>query len=277
MNLSSVIRRSVDLSLHRRSLWLFGFFVAGGGGGAALNAQTGTAGGHGGGGPIPLWVFALIAVGVVLALASLVMHLASEGALIDGVRRANAGEPTPVREEMRAGLHSATRILGIKAAAFAAMLAAALVVASPVALSLLRNGTPWLGLALTVPLAILFVPFFLSMRALQLIAMREAVLSGLGVRDALAKAFEFLHGRIADVLWLLVAEGVGTFAGNLAAGVVAVVLLLPAALVWWLAGVVPAAILAGILLVPVALVWAAALGTWRSSLWTLALLDERSA
>ena len=85
----------------------------------------------------------------------------------------------------------------------------------------------------------------------------------------------FLRGRLSLALKLLVIDGV--------ARAVSGVIGLPIALfafgigfaVYAMAGIVPALIAGGLIMLPVLVVTTSAHGTFRSSLWTHGVLDER--
>src|SRR5687768_8280501 len=109
MRLIDLIKTSARLAWQRKSLWLFGFFLAGsssGGGGDPAKVSSS-------GGDFPLWLIPVIAGAVVVGLAGLIMHVISEGALIEGVKRGSLS----VREGMRLGWAHFGVLLRIKALA----------------------------------------------------------------------------------------------------------------------------------------------------------------
>lgn len=276
-NILSLARRSFDLVRARRALWLFGFFTfTAGGSGIKLNtghAAPLAAGTH----ALPGWVLPLVLLGSLLSLAYLAMHMISEGALIDAVPRAEAGEPTPIRAGMRAGARSAWRILGIKLAAFAVMLVVALGIAVPTLVALIAHAPIWAAVIPIVPLVFVAIPVFLTVHVLQLLALRAAVLERRGVVDAFRAAYEWLHGRVADTLLVLVTEGAGTFVASLAVALAAMILALPGLALWLAFGPIAAAIGVAVLVAPLGIVFTGAIGAWKSSLWTMFFLDAGKA
>ncbi|MHB8872292.1 MAG: hypothetical protein ACYC8T_01265 [Myxococcaceae bacterium] len=254
-------------------LWFFGLFVAGGGG--AGGPPPGGKGGAGGG-QLPGWLIPALIAASVFALAMLCMHVVSEAALIEGVRRNRAGEPFRIGTGMRVGLRHFWRVLGVKLLLAAVFLGSGLVLVAPTVLAVLGLVPWWLAVLLTLPLAVVAVPWFLSVYFVYEYALRVAVLDTRGPVDAVREARSFLHGRVLDSLKLLLVA----FLGQMGGGLVAAALLVPVAglglLVYLAAGLVPAIAVAAALVLPVALTVMGALGTFRSSVWTLGFIDGRA-
>lgn len=273
MNALTIIKDTLHTVRRNRSLWFFGFFVAaaGGGGGGAPKGHAGGAAG----GPMPTWVIAAVVFALLLGVAGLVMHVVSEAALIDGVRRARRGERTEVKAGLSTGLRYFWRMVGIKVANFATVLVTTACAALPLAAVLLAGGPVWAGAIGTAALAVTLLPWLLSVYFTYEYALRAAVVEDLGVRASIRQGFRFLHGRLSGSLWLLVASGFG----QAAAGVVGLVLAAPVALIGLLvylaAGTLPAVITAGVLMVPLAACLVGALGTYRSGVWTHGYLEGR--
>ena len=258
-------------------LWLFGFFVAAGGGGGgggarAKNFSSAAASTHAG---LPGWFWPVLAVGVVFAIGALVMHLLSEGALIDGARRSRQGETVTARDGFRAGLASFGRVLGIKVVVGGLIAVPLLVMLTPAVLAALHI-IPGLGALAVIPLAIVGVPLMLTVYFVGVYALRIAVLDGLGVMASLRAGKKHLSGRVLDSVKLLVVTVVGQIGGSIAALAVIVPIALVGGAVYLLAGLVPAAIVAGVLLIPAASALVGAMGAFRSLVWTLGFLDGRS-
>lgn len=273
MNALTIIKDTLRTVRQNRSLWFFGFFVAAAGGGAG-GSPKGHAGG-GAGAPLPSWVIAAVVAATLVGLAGLVMHVVSEAALIDGVRRARRGEPTAVKAGLSTGLRFFWRMAGIKLANFAAVLVTTACAALPLVAVLLAGGPVWAGALGTAALALTLLPWLLSVYFTYEYALRAAVVDDLGVRAAIRQGFRFLHGRLSASLWLLVAAGFG----QAAASVLGLALAVPVALiglgVYLAAGVVPAVITAAVLMVPLAACLVGALGTYRSGVWTHGYLEGR--
>jgi hypothetical protein len=261
-----------------KTLWVFGFFVAAAGGGGATRG-TGTGkphlaleGSHG----LPGWVFGLIAVGVVLAVVGLLIHVVCDAALIDGVRRSRAAEPVTFGLGVRAGVSTFWRLLRVKALAFAAFLLAAVVLAAPAGLRLLGVLPTAATVALSVVLAVIAVPALLSLVFMSNYASRICALEGKGAVQSFREARNFVSGRVRDSLVLLLLN----FAGQVAGAAVGLVVVLPAAAigvaVYFLAGLVPALITGGVLAVPFVTAVVGATGAFQSALWTVAYLEGRA-
>lgn len=256
-----------------KRLWFFGFFVAAGagGGGAQLDLPA-----HGGPlqGVSALLVGALVG-GSLLGLLGLALHVVSEGALIRSVFAGRGGERPPMADGWRAGLASAWRVLGVKAVvAFLCALAVG-VAAVPIALGATHVVPLWLGVSLGLPLLLVAAPFAITLYLVHEVALRLVVLENRGVLDALRGGRDFLRGRLAYVLSIVVVDGVA----QAASGLVALPFALPAlALGYGLHaafGLVPALVTVGVLMLPIATLIVGARGTFRSTLWTLGFLDER--
>ncbi len=270
MDLIRIVKESWATLRDNRSLWFFGFFVAGAGGTGARYSH------HAGGGPMPSWLLPVLVGAGVLGATALVLNVVSESALIDGVRRTRRGERYGVGQGMRAGLKYFWRIVGIKLAALSAVLLTTAIAAVPIAAVLLAGGPAWAGALGTLPLALVLVPWLVSVYFLYEYALRVAVVEDRGVRDSARAALEFLQGRLALSLQIVVASGLG----QVVAGLAGLVCALPVALLGgaaYLAGGLPAALVTfGALMVPIAACLGGALGTYRSSLWTHGYLDARA-
>jgi hypothetical protein len=256
-----------------KRLWFFGFFVAAGAGGGGVQLQTPA---HGAqlAGVSALLVAALVAGGVV-GLVALALHVVSEGALIRQVFEGRAGARPTMADGWRAGLGSAWRVLGVKLLVVLLSALAVGVGAVPVALGVAKLLPTWLGVALGVPLIVVAIPIIITLYLVHEVALRMVVLEGRGVLDALRGGRDFLRGRLAYVLSLVVVDGVV----GAASGVVVlpfVMLALPVGVAVYAAfGLVPAVVTAAALLAPVAMALVGARGAFRSTLWTLSFLEER--
>ncbi len=270
-------------------LWFFGFFVAAGGGGGGFQASgdetMAAAGSTGalealkapGAESLPSWFFAVVAFAITLGLVFFVLNIVSEAALIEGIRKSQGGERPTLRSGLSGGWHHFWSLFGLKLlvglvfGVTAATLAIAPVLAG---FGLLSTG---IAVAITLPLLLASIPWFLTIYFGFQWAMRFLVLQDRSVGEAVREARRFLPGRLADSLKLTL---VGVL-GQLGAGLTTVVALVPAALigggVYLVAGVFPAAITGGLLLLPVAIVAAGAGGAFRSSVWTLHFLETQKA
>ena len=265
IDIGEVMKQSVACMRQRKSLWLFGVFVAGiagGGGDQGSSVSLSTA------------AIAVIVPGVIVLLVALViMNVISEAALIEGVVRE---EPTGFREGMRDGRRYFGVVLRIKAFVVLAVLLALGALSLPIWLYL-AGGLSGVVAGLLGLIAVgIGVPAVLGIILVYAFSLRIAVLEGHhSAVEALGEARAFLHGRIGSGLMLVAGDLIGRFA----AGLLALMLLVPVGLLagvsYLVGGVVPAAVVGGLLLVPALLVLAGALGTYRSALWTLGYLAER--
>ncbi len=272
MDIIRIAKQAFSTIRSHKYLLFFGFFVASGGG------VGGNVGGHGHhGGPLPAWVWPLIAAGVALGLAALVMNVLSEGALIEGVERAQRGERGRIGEELRQSKRHFWTLAAIKAGLGLAMLLSVAVVAAPLGVGLLGAYPVVVGAVATALLALPAVPWLLTLYFIYMYAMRIAVLDDLTARESVRAAQRYLHGRIARSLKLLVASGLGSAAVEMVGLLVALPFAALGLGIYFAAGLVPALVVGGVLVAPVAAIIAGSVGAYRSSLWTLGFLDGRGA
>ena len=280
MNPTQVAQTSFRTIWNNKSLWLFGFFVVASGGGAgARGKQTHLPGSAASAASdMPQWLWAVIALAVVLGIISVLMHVLSEGALIDGVRKANAQPvlPLTVASGWSSGRKNFGRVFGVKALVGTVFLAALAVMLAPALLGIFGIAPVAIAIALTIPLALLAVPVLLSLHFINEFAIRIAVLDDVGVIAAISRARAHLNGRVIDSVKLMLLS----FAGQMAGGVAAFVCLLPGALigalVYFVGGMVPGLVAFGIVSVPLAAAALGATGAFRSTVWTLGFLQGRA-
>jgi len=267
MNVVAIVREAVRTVKQNRALWFFGFFVASSGGTGFNYSRNGHA--------TPSWLVPVLIAAGVLALVALFLHIVSESALIEGVRRARRGEQPSVSTGMRTGLGLFGRMIALKAGTLGVVLATVAAAAVPIAAVALAGGPLWAGAIGTAVLAVVLLPWLLSVYFTYEYAMRALVVENVGVRAAVREGFRFLHGRVALSLGLAVAASLG----EVVVGAIGLLFAIPVAaiggLVYLAGGMLPAAITAGVLLAPVAIGLTGALGAYRSSIWTHAYLEER--
>lgn len=271
MDVIDIAKRSLGL-IWRNKRWLFfGIFVASAGAGGRPHRV-----GHHGG-ALPGWLPALIIAGVVVALGVLVLRVVSEGALIEGVCRAERGERFGIRAGLSAGWQRFLPVAGVKLLMGVAMAAAGLGVVAPLGLGFLGLYPKLVGALATAALALVGVPVLLTLYFIYIYALRVTVIEKRPALAAIRAARTFLHGRLRNSLKLMVTAGVGAAALTAAC----LVALVPAALAggaaYFAAGLVAAVVTGVVLGVPVALTAVGALGVFRSSVWTLGYLSERGA
>lgn len=281
MDSLEIARESVRTLWRHKSLWVLGFFVApgsGGGGGGGGGGGSGSAGPGGASVPdaaLPWLVLAGVAA-LGIAVAFFVVHLVCEGALIEAVRRGRGGERLGLRRGLREGRRHAMTLAAIKLLAFGLGLLGMV----PLATVALMMATEVLslaaGLTLAVPLGLVTLPVLLTIYFVYQYAMRFAVLEDRTAMDAVRDARRFLHGRLAPSLKLTVVSYLGQIGGSL----IAVLLLLPAAALglaaYFSAGLAVAIGVALLVGLPLLLPAIGAMGTYRSSVWTLGFLEQRS-
>jgi RNA polymerase sigma factor (sigma-70 family) len=218
MDLVHVVTRSLRATRDNKLLWGFGLLA----GGltdfgvrhdSGANSATPT-----GEGPAAPWLLVVLA----LALAFVVAHLVSEGALIEGIRKqrtANGG--AAFRRLVQRGLARAWPILMLKLGGGATWGASAALLLAP--LWAYRQGwlAPAPALLLGVPFALVGIPWLLTLSFIYLYALRFVVVQDQGVVEAVRNAKHYLHGHIAQSLRLMVLDLAGLLAGGALAALLA--------------------------------------------------------
>lgn len=274
MDLVGVGREALRTAWRNKVLWIFGLFVTGGGGGGGQVRATDASDA----GSLADWAWALVAVALVLGAAALVMHVVSEGALIDGVARARAGGAVRARDGFRAGRRAFGRVLRVKLLAIAVVLATVLFLAAPALLAFARVLSPLDAILLTLPAAALGVPFLLTVHFAYAFALRIAVVDARPALPAVREAVAFLHGRILEALKLFVLAFVGQIGGGLLAAAASLPGVLAGGLLYLVSGTLePALAVGGALALPPMLAAVGAMGTFRSTVWTVGFLESRAA
>ncbi len=274
MNALDIMKDAATTVWNNKKLWFFGIFAAAG---SASGSGDHEAAGASSGGTIPEWVIPILIIAAVLGIGVLVMHIISEGALIQGVRRARNGEEPGIVAGLKAGASTFWRVLGIKAFQGVAGFLSVALITAPVVLSLFGLYPIWLGVIGTVALAFVGIPWLLSIYFIYQYALRYAVLDARSVREAVAMGYRHLHGRVAHSLSLL---GVSLL-GQIISGAVMVPIVLVCAivggLVYLVGGAVAGIAVGGSLMLPFAFAVAGALGAYQSSVWTLSYMQPEPA
>jgi hypothetical protein len=273
----SIAKEALKAVWNHKSLWLFGFFLAGSGAVSTRSLpqfhSTGAAP-H----PLPAWLPPVFVIAIIIAVGMLFFILTSEGALIDAGNKVKSGEATGVRSGVRVGLRAFWRVTGVKLTMTALLLTSAAVLAAPLMLALKHGVAGWVVALLALPLAAVAVPLFLTLHFVSEYGLRIAVLDGRGVMAAISEARVFLRGRVLESMQLLLVSALGRL-GAAAAGLVAA---LPGAVVgltlYFATHSIPlAAIVGGVIAAPFIACVIGASGTYGSMVWTLGFLESRNA
>jgi len=275
MKVLDIIKSSAKLTWHNKALWVFGLFVAAAGGGGGGGGQGG---GSAGGASVPIadglpgWLIPALVGAALLGLAALVMHVVSEAALIDAVERTERGEGYRFGEQVRTGLRAFWRVLGVKLVFALTMAVSLIAMLAPALLAVFRVLPLAVGLGLTLLLALPGVVWVLTLYCWMQYTLRVSVLHHADLQTALREAWEHLHGRVSASLELLVAGLLGDVAMGIGGLVGLVVSAALGGLVYLAAGLVAALVVGGVVLLPVLIALLGAVGTYRSSVWTLGFL-----
>ena len=297
MNYGSLISEAFWLTWRHRFLWFFGFFV----GGASFDFNYPAGSGDRGGSP-PAWLndlaqwisdnlalFLAVAITLVTVMVLILIALSvlSQGALAESVAALHRGEPRRFRSTWRAGLAHFWGGLGLKVLFFVVSLGLILAVAAPAGLAILavRAATESLGplilvIVLVGLLAIaLLLPAFVLLYVIQQLALRELVVGEERLARSIGSGYELFRrnpGRslLVWVIQVALALGIGTISfivflilGLVLFGPVVALFVAKRTTVAVVVGVVAALLF----LVP-SLVISGAVGTFKSTYWTLAYL-----
>ncbi len=247
----ALAERAAHLVWRTKALWVFGAF-------AVLLA-------------VDDWKFkvpeTLAELGVALGWRALL--LVGEAAVIDGARKAALQQPVRVVAGLRVGLHRLLRSAVVRVVSTTALVLAGAVMGLPVALALFSVVPPWVA-ALSLLLAVVCLPCGLTAYLIGTYAQLLVVVDDLGAVDALRRGVAFLRGRLRSSLRLLVIAEVA----DLSLGFFATTLLVPALLIGALAGSTALVLALLAMMVPYS-VLSSAVGAFRATFWTLALLDAR--
>jgi hypothetical protein len=205
------------------------------------------------------------------------MHVVSEGALIDAVSEGERGRAPTWKDAFKRGLRTFFPMLLVKALTVLLMAATLAIAAVPALAALFGSTERWIGILGSLVLVVVSVPWLVTLYFVYEYALRIIVIDQLGGIDAMRAAASLMHGRIEDSIRLLLADGIGRVLGFTAGGVAALLIAAIVGVPVFLAfGIVPAAITAGVVVAPFGAMLLGAIGTYRSSIWTLAYLQARS-
>jgi len=279
MSYGRLIEDSFRLGWRRKSLWILGLFASGGanygvnlvdddvfdsyGGSTWSDSELGIA-----------LVLAMVVFAIVVAIVGVILHVISEGGLVDACRALSRGEATSLGHAWSVGArHGLSVFVVFLAGTFLIFLEGALFVGIPLMAGILVHpmlgvlvgflGAPVLALALLATIPVL------------VFATRAIVLEGRSVGDALARGVEILRRRplqcaAVGLTRCLVSIGVGMVSFALVAAAA-----IPLVLAWAISPVLAVAMgisLAG----PVILALGGYTGCAASYFWTLAF-DQLTA
>jgi hypothetical protein len=300
MGYGDLIKDAFWLTLRNRYLWFFGFFAGGSLG--SFNAPSGGGnfddGGSGSSGAfLPPFAQApfesvallvgLVLLGLLLALAFVVLVIISQGGLAESVAAVDRGEARRFSSTWRAGVSRFWRVLGYYIVFF--LIGVALLVAVVLPLGLLVAGVFFAteSVAARVVAAVvaglggvlLLIALFIPLAIIGQFALREIALRGAGVFGSVGGGYRVFRRNVGRsiLVWLIqiglmIAAGIALI---LAALVVGLVLFLPTilfAFAEYTTAAIIAGVVAGLILVPLLIVASAILGTFNHSYWTLAYL-----
>lgn len=259
MPYSDILKRAFQVVRNEPALWVLGIILAffGGGGGGGFNFNTG--GNFGGDGPnydgptpeLPSWANPdnLLILGIVVGcfvllwiVVAMVVQSAALAGLVHGAARAAEGEDVHWRDLWRAGFsRRGRRVLGLKLLVGIPMfvgilIGAGLLIAAAIPFfeAAFSNGEPGPGFVagflggflVLIPLILCLVLFTWVLELIGHYAVREVVLSDLGVLPAFRQGWRLFRNNLGpSILWGIILAVLGATLGFIL-GIAVFVLLL---------------------------------------------------
>jgi len=238
MEIGEVLRKTWDISLRNKGLWLLGILA---GCSASGRGNFGNSSGSFRGydfsseglpsfqgnnfldeiGPIqgeiivPI-VLGFLCLGLILALVFFALGVIGQGGLIAGFRRADDGATVTFAEAFNEGMHSFWKLAGIRILFFLAGIA--FVLAFILGALLIGVFTLGFGLIFLVPLLCLMIPLSLAVDSYIILTMVASVEDELGVFEAFGRAWHTFKDNIGPVALMVLILIVGAgFLGFVAA------------------------------------------------------------
>jgi len=268
MTIMNLVKMSLKSLWEKKHLWFLGFFVATAtGGGASYHAGGGT-------GFLPVWVVPAILGGAVLAIAFAVMHMISEGALIEAIGRERNNQETSLRAELASGRRHMWQILGIKLVYGGISFLLVALVGLPV-LGMVTETLPFIvGVPLAVIGGVIALPGLLTIHMLMQYALRFCVLDGRATFDALRLSKRHLVDRMMESIKMLLAAALGNIAGTLALAVVMLPGVLLGGIAYLVGGMIAGIVVGSLVAMPLIVALIGARGTFHSALWTHGFAEQ---
>lgn len=299
MDFGNILTRAWRITWNNKVLWLFGFLAAlgqggggGGGGSSRWSQRVQPPGGPGGPGTVPdgtdiqrwveqvpVWVWvALICLGLLIALALIVVSIIGKGGLIGGVQIAETEGRVNFSQAWAEGIANFGRIFLIGLVVGLVVLALFLVTLVPGAV--LTALTFGLGALCLIPLICVLAVVAVALNVVGNLAQIAAVVDRLSVGEALGKAWTVITANLGNVIVLgIILFIVSAIAGFLVAlPIFAIVLPAAAGVVFGAAAesqglAITSLVLGGLCFIaylPVLFVFQGIVTTWTTSAWTLA-------
>ena len=265
-----IVARSLRVTWHNKSLWVFGFLVSLGGGNV-LNWSEDF------GRPTRDYLtthLAVLALAVVLLviiwLVLFVVSIISKGALVAGTHDTDAGSPPTLGQAWARGMRSFWGLLAFVAIGLLAFLVVSLICAIPIVLPL-AAGVPGIAIAILIG-ALLVIPYLAFLFALAFTityAERAYILEGKGITESLGAGWELMRSCLwkSFVVWLI------GFVSDLVFVTALIISLLIMAIPFVLIGL-GNVVLGMAIGIPIGVVFVClatgAYGTYKYALWTIA-------
>ncbi len=218
-----------------------------------------------------------VAGAAALVATVVALHVVSEAAVVESIRRTTAGDRMAGAEAWRLGVRKFWTVLVLKVLALGGLFLVAGLLSVPVVGALSGVLPLWGAMAFSVAATVAATPWLLSGYFMYIYAIRISVVESVGAREAILRAWHYLPGRVLESVRLLILAFIGQLAGSLCI----LATIAPGVASWYVAlrwsGSTSLALSVGVAVSALPAVAAVgAIGTYRSAVWTLGFLESRA-
>ncbi len=267
MDISAIIKRSWDIALNHKSLWLFGLFVQGVGQFNSVWSRPS----HGNGENFALngGLWLLAGVGLVIGIGFAIMHFISSAALIDAVNKLSRGGSYTLGSSFSVGVDFFWRFVGLTILLIAAMIAVVLVLALPAVVCFLLNTV--LGILSLVILIPAFLVGAYVLTNIFMLAQRAMVARNSSIGDALDEGYYLFRHNLGKCVTIFIVNLLLLIGAWIVAAVIIGIIALPFVpmALHGGAGLVMALVLGIPLILVFMLVFDGLFGTFSNAMYTL--------
>lgn len=286
LNYGEIIQRAWQITWKHKILWLFGILAGLGNSSPNFNFNNGPRTGSGAN-PLPPEItrffeqfdqntlialaLGLTCVFLLLAVVLIALQVIGRGGLIGGLRQAAASGQITFGEAWQIGLGKFWTLFIIGLLVGGAVFIAFLVTVVPgILLSVVTFG---LGLLCLLPLICVLVIVATLLGVVAYFAQIAAVVEGLGVQEALGRAWQVIRANLINILIMGLLVAVVSFVVNLVLFLPVLIVVVPLGVALAMGqnlgtGALAFGLVCGIAYLPVLLVLSGILQTWMTAVWT---------
>jgi hypothetical protein len=213
----------------------------------------------------------------VLVATVVALHVISEAAVVESIRRTTSKGRMSAAEPWRFGIGKLGAVLMLKVLGVGGLCLVAGVLSVPVVGALSGRLPVWWAITFSAMAIVAALPWILSGYFTYIYAIRISVVERVGVREAIRRAWRYLPGRVLESVRLLILAFVGQLAGSLCI----LAAIAPGVASWYIAlrwsGSTSLALAVGVAVSAApAIAAVGAIGTYRSAVWTIGFLESRA-